>query len=640
MLFILSSLLLFAQDIIYNVDMPNAKRHEINITLTVKTTKKEALHFRMSRSSPGRYALHEFAKNVYNVQIKQNGKLQETIGRPSQHEWILENAEGNVTFSYTFYANHGEGTYSGVRDNFLHLNIPATFVYVKEYQQSKILVNLNVPDDWKIATQLLSTGKNQVMAENLYYFMDSPIIAGKMDFDGFKVKDNNGEYNFALAAIHQDEKFYYSKYLNLVEAVVNEAKEVFGEYPKFDKGAYTFLAHFSPEIFGDGMEHRNSTMISSSNGIKKSGMDLLGTVSHEFFHAWNVERIRPKALEPFTFEDANMSAELWLAEGVTSYYDDLIIHRAGLTNIDDYVPSLANEINAVLLNPGRNYFSAAEMSMQAPFVDAAVSIEEVNRLNTYISYYTYGSAIGLGLDLTLRSKFNKTMDDLMRILWNDFGKTEIAYTNNDFKNSLAKLTNNDFAEKFYSDHIIGKKPIPFKELLNTVGYDLVTDKIADAWIGPANLKDDSKGLMLNGQVSELSPLYKTSIDKGEIIKSLNGETVKTRDELNAVLKKLKVGQEVELEFLHMDKSKKEKITLAGNPFFTVKSYEKLGKTTDSKQLETRTKWLAKKSTFSNSKLIKTCEECKRDYAFTVNFCPADGKGLNYFYNPNEKKEDK
>src|SRR5690606_6618794 len=154
---------------------------------------------------------------------------------------------------------------------------------------------------------------------------------------------------------------------------------------------------------------------SSTRPLATGAMANLGTVSHEFVHIWNVERIRPRTLEPFDFERANMTGELWLAEGFTQYYTPLLIARAGLTPLDEFARTVGSTVNAVTNAPGRRYFSPVEMSQQAPFVDAAVSIDPQNKANTFLSYYTWGAGVALALDLELRQR-GRTLDDVMREL--------------------------------------------------------------------------------------------------------------------------------------------------------------------------------------------------------------------------------
>ncbi len=192
------------------------------------------------------------------------------------------------------------------------------------------------------------------------------------------------------------------------------------------------------------MEHRNSTSVTSTGSLATSMNGLLGTVSHEFFHSWNVERIRPSSLEPFSFEHANMSSELWLAEGFTNYYGPLVLRRAGITDDATFASAMAGAVNLVLNAPGRRFFSAVEMSQQAPFTDAAVSIDPQNKGNTFISYYPFGEAIALALDLTLRPR-GHTLDEFMREMWKTHGAQRNfapvrPYTVADAQAALARVT--------------------------------------------------------------------------------------------------------------------------------------------------------------------------------------------------------
>ena len=201
---------------------------------------------------------------------------------------------------------------------------------------------------------------------------------------------------------------------------------MFGEYPEFEPGHYTFLGDYVPWGGGDGMEHRNSTVVAAPVSLRTPGMvgDVLDTVSHEFFHAWNVERIRPKTLEPFNFEEANISGELWLAEGFTQYYGTLIMGRTGLSTRDETAAGLARAAVSVINSPGRQFRSAVQMSQMAPFTDAARAVDKTNFSTTFISYYTYGAAVALALDLSLRDRSNGkiSLDDYMRAMWRVHGK--------------------------------------------------------------------------------------------------------------------------------------------------------------------------------------------------------------------------
>jgi predicted metalloprotease with PDZ domain len=250
------------------------------------------------------------------------------------------------------------------------------------------------------------------------------------------------------------------------------------------------LDDMHPTNFGDGMEHRNSTCIVDRSPIKLPVMRkyLLGTYSHEFFHSWNVERIRPKSLEPFNFEHANMSNELWFAEGFTQYYGEMILVRSGFNSVDDYTGTIAGLVNSVLASPAPAKYPPTQMSRYAVFTDAGVAIDATNYTNIFTSYYYYGGATALALDLRLRSEFKITLDDYMRQVWLAYGKTGKPYTIPDLQAVLAKVTNPKFAAAFFTDYIYGIKKNDYEALLANAGLLLQKAAPGKGWMGRVQSK--------------------------------------------------------------------------------------------------------------------------------------------------------
>ena len=279
--------------------------------------------------------------------------------------------------------------------------------------------------------------------------MDSPIEISDHQVRSFE--HDGQKIEFVLH--HQGTEAELDQYFEQVKAIVEQEAAVFGELPDYDYGRYTFLACYMPNASGDGMEHRNSTILTKTDALEDGGMKgNIGTVAHEFFHGWNVERLRPADLEPFSFSEVNMSRNLWFAEGFTSYYTGLILHRAGITSEKEYIEGLSGTFNYVWNSPATRYFNPMEMSMQAPFVDAAKSVDPVNRENTFISYYSYGSILGLALDLSLREK-DLNLDNFMKMMWQKYGKNEVAYDTEDIENTLTAYAGKEFSDNFFAKHI-------------------------------------------------------------------------------------------------------------------------------------------------------------------------------------------
>ena len=509
----------------YNVELKDLDHHEISISLSITDAPAGPLKITMPQSSPGRYAVHNFAKNVYEVTAIDADDNPLEIHKTDIIEWEVPQHSGEVTVTYTLFANHGDGTYSGIDNRKLHINMPATFMFFDGFENRPIELNFDLVShpNWDVATQLDRQEDGSFRAPNYYYFYDSPTMVGSIKWRRWNV----GSQTIEIAAMIEDSDEQLDRYTEWVKKVVDEQAEIYGGLPEFDFGRYTFLVSYNPWIYGDGMEHRNSTVCSAKGNLTQHAKWLIGTISHEFFHAWNVERIRPKSLEPFDFTKANMSELLWFSEGFTSYYDDLVLTRAGIKPKGEFVEGLAGTLNYVVNSPARKFKGPAQMSMHAPFVDAATSIDENNYANTFVSYYSYGSVIGLVLDLTIRKNHpGKTLDDLMRYMWENYGVNEVPFTIADFEKALAAVTGDaGFAEEFVEKSILRGALPDMKPLFEHVGVTL--DYAYPGKGGPYSLtlEDQEGGVVVTSAVKRNDPIYITGLDQGDVLLMLDGTQV-------------------------------------------------------------------------------------------------------------------
>jgi predicted metalloprotease with PDZ domain len=579
----------------YEISFPNAHHHEARIRVHFNHIPEEILEVQMARSSPGRYALHEFAKNVYEVSAVDGQGEQLTVYRPDPYVWQIAGHKGEAVIEYTLFADRIDGTYASVNERQAHLNIPAAFMYSEQLKQRPVEVHFNLHDkpDWKVATQLQQIDDNTFRAPDLYYFMDSPIQLGPFDMRSWQSASNGETYDIRLVLQHEGTAGELDQYANWTKQIVEEQKAVFGELPDFEFGKYTFLVNYLPEADGDGMEHRNSTIVTSSRPLATNAKDNIGTISHEFFHAWNVERIRPASLEPFDFSATNMSGELWFAEGFTSYYTDLSLVRAGIITEKGYVQGLRGLMNYVLLYPGSRFFSPVEMSYQAPFVDAAISIDPVNRANTFISYYSYGELLGLALDLKLRTELkDKTLDGYMRQVWQAYGKAEIPYTLGDLEAQLASYTGNAaFASNFFRQHVHGKELPDMQELLGRMGIQLQQAAPESASMGMANWQEQDGQLVLGSYAFKGTPLYEAGVEKGDILLQAAGQPVQTKAQLDSLIGSRKPGDKLKLQISRFNKKREVSVLLTANPGLATSLEEKSSK----KIVRQRKDWLSSKA---------------------------------------------
>ncbi|HEX6748375.1 MAG TPA: PDZ domain-containing protein [Longimicrobium sp.] len=591
----------------YEIAFPNAAHHEAQVTAVFRGVPQgRPLQLRMSVSSPGRYARHEFAKNVYDVRVTDASGRPLAVTRPNPQQWDVTPNGTTVRVAYTVFGDRTDGTYLGVDRTHAHLNMPATFMFARGMDEVPIRVVFRPQPGWRVATQLRPTADSTVFeAPNLQYFMDSPTEVGPVVFRTWTAEHGGKTYTWRIALHHLGTDAAADTFAEAARRIVAEEVAMWGAPAPYDFGTYTFIADYLPWASGDGMEHRNSTIVSSSRNIVDPAQRLgnLGTVSHEFFHSWNVERLRPRSLEPFDFERENMSGELWFAEGFTSYWDALFLRRAGLYTDDQYAGDISGDVNTVINAPGRRHFSAVEMSMQAPFVDAATSIDPVNRGNTFISYYTWGAALGLGLDLTLRQRFpGISLQDYMRAMWREFGQYQTPalapqrpYTLADLRRVLGQVTHDTaFANDFFRRYVEGHEAVDYARLLAQAGFLVRKAQPGRPWLGAGLDTDEGAAVVVQPSV-EGGSLYRAGIDRGDRILSVDGVPTPSADSLIVVLRGKAAGQTVRMEVEQRGVRHEMSVPLVENPAVEVVTYEKAGMTVTDAMRAFRRDWLGSKA---------------------------------------------
>lgn len=562
---------------IYQVSFDNAVHHEAQISATFTGIENQVLEVQMSRASPGRYAMHEFIKNVYKVRAVNSVGQPLEITRPNPYQWHIEGHDGEVTFIYTLFGDRADGTYNQIDRTHAHLNMPATFVWATNHEDRKINVEFRPFDPrWKVATQLVKgQGKYSFSAPDLQYFLDSPTELSDHQIRSWQVKSAGKTQTIKLAVHHDGIDEDLDKYTEKAKAVVAEQIKVFGELPTFDYGEYTFIACYLPHVSGDGMEHRNSTILTNSTSLDEAEYSQLGTLSHEFFHAWNVERIRPQELEPFKYIDANMTPSLWLAEGFTTYYGDLILKRTQEWDEDKYLEKVASIINQAYNMRGRLYFTPEGASQLATFTDAGVSKDRTNYHNIFFSYYIYGRAMGLALDLSLRAQFpGKSLDDYMRQLWLDFGQSETPYSRDDARQTLAKITGDQlFADKFFAEHIHGQTKPDYSALLAPAGLKLEQKDDESAFLGKVNFYFRGEDAIVNNTILVDSPLYRAGVERGDQIVKLGRRTIRNSELWDKALAQYSPGDVTTIEYIQRGEIVKKQIAFISDPALTVKKLD-------------------------------------------------------------------
>jgi predicted metalloprotease with PDZ domain len=359
------------------------------------------------------------------------------------------------------------------------------------------------------------------------------------------------------------------------------------------------------------MEHRNSTSISGRATLAGSQRGVLGTAAHEFFHCWNVKRIRPATLEPFNYEDANISGELWLAEGFTNYYGPLAMIRSGV--VEDPLAAAARyagAINGLLFSPGTRFRSAVDMSRLAPFVDGATASDPTNWANTFYSYYPFGEAIALGLDLTLRERSDSriTLDDFMRAMWRVHGKpggpapglVAKPYTVADARARLEEVSGDKaFADDFFRRYIEGTEQLDYAALLLRAGFVLRKQNAGKATLGPIRLEKKGDTLQVATPTLIGSPAYTAGLDLDDQLISIAGMAIGAQEDISKAIADKKPGDEVEIVFKRRGQEVQARAQLAEDPRLEMVPVEKAGGSLSDAQKRFRDAWLGSKIVAAN-----------------------------------------
>jgi len=590
-----------AGQVAYRFTFPEPQHHWMQVDASFSGLGPGPLELRMSRASPGRYSLHDFAKNVYDVEAQDDtGSLELT--RPDPYGWTVPRHGNTVTVRYKVFGDRVDGTYLAIDPTHAHINMPAAVMWPRGLDEAAISVVFQPPADaaWQVATQLHpGATPHEFTAPNLQYLMDSPSEFGPIALRQFAVDG----HTFRFALHHAGTARELDNFVKDVEKIVRQEGKVFGEFPSYEPGAYTFIADYLPYASGDGMEHRNSTVMTSSRSLRDDRDDLLDTVAHEFFHGWNVERIRPRSLEPFDFERANMSGELWLAEGFTQYYGPLSLARAGLADLRGTTEAFGEMISAIAISPGRQYRSAEEMSRMAAFTDGGRTNDPTNWNSTVISYYPFGGAIALALDLTLRERTagRVTLDDFMRAMWRAHGKpggaregyVDHPYTIDDAEARLAEASGDGtFAHDFFARYIRGREIADYDRLLRLAGLVLRKDSPGQAWWGDLRLDHRSGAVRVGVRPPSNAPAYAAGLDLDDELRQVDGMRVGSVDDVTAVLKRRRPGDRVAV--VYADRSgleKKTTVTLVEDPRIEIVPIESASGAPTAAQRAFRAGWL-------------------------------------------------
>ncbi len=539
----------------YVVAMPQPTNHYFEVTAEILAQGGETIDLVMPVWTPGSYMVREYSRHIQGLTAQDTAGQALTCHKIAKNHWRIDNPTGDrITVHYRLYAND-----LTVRTNHLdqthgYFNGAATFFYIPGRMQEPIDVTIVPPSpNWKIATTLPKVGQNCYRAKDFDTLVDSPFEIGLHTKLDFEVLGKPHEF-----VIWGKGTLDPKALINDTRKIIETEAKLFGGLP-YDR--YLFILHLS-NGYG-GLEHKDSTtLLFSRNGFKKreSYEDFLTLVAHEFFHLWNVKRIRPKALETFDYGGENYTLSLWFSEGATSFYDNVIPLRSGLYDAKTYLKNFGKSVTRYLTTIGRTVQPLSESSF-----DAWIKLyrPDANSPNSQMSYYLKGEMVVFLLDLSIRKRHQnaRSMDDVMRSLWETFGKPEIGFTPEDLKATIEAVAGFDLTE-FFAHYLDGLVELPFQAILADFGLrvesNLDSGKLPP-YLGVRTALEN--GRMMIKYVANDSPAELAGLDAGDELLAIDGVRV-TGDQLNDRLQASQPGDVLEFSFFHQDELMQTLVTLA------------------------------------------------------------------------------
>jgi predicted metalloprotease with PDZ domain len=556
-----------APEISYTVSTPKPQTHLIEVEARLRYTSAPAsVELRMPVWTPGSYLVREYGRHVQDFAPTGDGGRALQWTKTDKNTWRVETAGSReLRVRYSVYANELSVRTSEVNDRHAYWNNAALLMYPAGHLGSPSTLRVEPFGDWKIATGLpaVSGERNTFRAENFDVLYDSPVIVGAFRVIPFEVKGVQHRIVVDGEGVYDPERLRRD-----VRKVVEAEVEMMGEIPYRD---YTFIVLLGASG-GGGLEHLNSTTLTWRRfgfSTDDDRLNFSGLVAHEFFHLWNVKRIRPDALGPFDYTGENYTRLLWVAEGITSYYEAVFPRRAGLMTDKQYLEAFARSVQGLQNTPGRMEQSAEESSF-----DAWIKYyrPDENSVNSAVSYYDKGAILGLLLDLEIRRRSNnsRSLDDVMRALYTDYFKKGRNYTPEDFQRESERAAGAPL-EEFFRRYVRGREELDYNAALEWVGLRLDTtapntsrpkaDESGYVYpLGATFAQDGDRVIVRNVHAGE--PAYDQGLNANDQIVAVDGYRA-TRDFLIARVNDKKPGDTITLTVFRADELRTFPFKLGG-----------------------------------------------------------------------------
>ena len=552
-----------AQPIRYTLAFPAPQTHYVEVSAVVPTSGRPEIELMMAVWTPGSYLIREYERQVESVTaVGANGRAIEVI-KSEKNRWrMATGGAATVEVRYRVYAREMSVRTNWVEAGFAMLNGAPTFLTLADRAPRPYEVTIVPAQGWaRSISGLPETGAHRYRAPDWDTLMDSPIVVGNPAVHEFEV-DGKRHYlvNEGEAGI-----FDGTRAAKDLEAVVREHRRMWGSLP-YDKYIFFNMLTLTSGNAGGGLEHKNSSMLMDWRFATRSRqpyLSWLDLASHEFFHVWNVKRLRPVELGPFDYERENHTRSLWIAEGITKYYGALALHRAGLSSLEEYLQSLSNQIEELQGGPGR-----LVQPVDAASFDAWIRYyrPDENSANVAVSYYTKGAVLGFLLDARIRKATGgaRSLDDVMREAYQKYSGPK-GYTPEEFRRVAEGVAGGDLKD-FWDTAVQGTSELDYTEALQTFGLRFrpaaPSPGGGKAWLGAATR--NGAGRLVVSQVRRGTPAHAAGLNVDDEILAI-GEFRVRADRLDSRLEQYRPDEKVSVLVARREELLRIEVTLGAEP---------------------------------------------------------------------------
>ncbi len=548
LVFVLSIFLLsmtngFAQSYQYELTWPQPATHYFEVKLTTQPDPGESTIFQLPRWRPGRYELMNYAAGITSFYVEnEDGEALKWM-KVAPSDWKVENPQdGNILISYKFYANVMDAGSSVLNEEQAYINGINLFMHVRDRYRSPCELRVpDLPSSWKVASALEFDENEKVFRASDYHeLVDSPTILSPT-LKTLQFEENNVRYYIHYQGNFGTGEQGENRIVENTRAIVKEQSALFNGVP-FDE--YHFIFEFVPEMIGHAVEHSNSSCYVLGEAFVQNATRfnlLYMVISHEFFHLWNVKRIRPAALWPYNYQSEPFTGLHWFTEGVTSYYADLILVRTGITSGENYYQSLARIVNQM-----ENSYAKKSISPHQSSIDSWLQGSNYVHPDLGISYYSLGHRLGILLDLTIRARTqgDKGLDDVFKLLYNKYYKEGIGVPEDGILKACEEICDTSFANLFES-YVSGTDRIDYKTLFGTAGLSF--EKKLDSSAGLENVgvigSNVTSDTVTVGRIVPGSDAMLSGLKEGMMIIGVNGKLLQKKS-LNSYFNDLDVSSKL------------------------------------------------------------------------------------------------